>query len=59
MMLVIRVAIESFINPDDEVRSLKLYHIISKLNRQETDETLYRKKQEDIEFDVEKHNLLT
>lgn len=58
-MLVIRVAIESFINPDDEVRSLKLYHIISKLNRQEIDETLYRKKQEDIEFDVEKHNLLT
>ena len=29
---IIRAAIESFINSDDEVRWLKLYHIIPKLN---------------------------
>ena len=50
---IIRAAIESFINSDDEVRWLKLYHIIPKLNIQEIDEILYRKKQEDIELDEE------
>lgn len=48
---IISAAIESFINSDDEVRWLKLYHIIPKLNIQEIDEILYRKKQEDIELD--------
>ena len=50
---IIRAAIESFINSDDEVRWLKLYHIIPKLNIQEIDEILYRKKQEAIELDAE------
>ena len=50
---IIRAAIESFINSDDEVRWLKLYHIIPKLNTQEINEILYRKKQEDIELDAE------
>ena len=50
---IIRAAIESFINSDDEVRWLKLYHIIPQLNIQEIDEILYRKKQEDIELDAE------
>lgn len=50
---IIRAAIESFINSDDEVRWLKLYHIIPKLNIQEIDEILYRKKQEDIELEAE------
>ena len=50
---IIRAAIESFINSDDEVRWLKLYHIIPKLDIQEIDEILYRKKQEEIELDAE------
>ena len=50
---IIRAAIESFINSDDEVRWLKLYHVIPKLNIQEIDEILYRKKQEDIELEAE------
>lgn len=50
---IIRAAIESFINSDDEVRWLKLYHIIPKLNTQEINEILYRKKQEDIKLDAE------
>lgn len=50
---IIRAAIESFINSDDEVRWLKLYHIIPKLNTQEINEILYRKKQEEIELDAE------
>jgi hypothetical protein len=35
------------------VRWLKLYHIIPKLNTQEINEILYRKKQEEIELDAE------
>ena len=50
---IIRAAIESFINSDDEVRWLKLYHIIPQLNIQEIDEILYRKKQEEIELEVD------
>ena len=50
---IIKTAIESFINSDDEVRWLKLYHIIPKLDIQEINEILYRKKQEDIELDAE------
>ena len=50
---IIRAAIESLINSDDEVRWLKLYHIIPKLDIQEIDEILYRKKQEEIELDAE------
>lgn len=50
---IIRAAIESFTNSDDEVRCLKLYHIIPKLNTQEINEILYRKKPEDIELDKE------
>ena len=50
---IIRVVIESFINSDDEMRWLKLYHIIPQLNIQEIDEILYRKKQESIEIDAE------
>jgi hypothetical protein len=53
---IIRAAIESFINPkdsDDELRWLKLYHVIPKLTIQEIDKILYRKKQEDIEFEAE------
>ena len=56
---IIRAAIESFINPqdsidsDDEVRWLKLYHVIPKLTIQEIDEILYRKKQESIELERE------
>ena len=45
---IIRAAIESFINSDE-----KLYHVIPKLNIQEIDEILYRKKQEDIELEAE------
>ena len=48
-----RAAIESFVNSDDEVRWLKLYHLIPKLSIQEIDEILYRKKQEDIELEAE------
>ncbi len=47
---IIRAAIESFINSDDEVRWLRLYHIIPKLNTQEINEILYRKKKEDTEL---------
>ena len=56
---IIRAAIESFINPkdsidsDDELRWLKLYHVIPKLTIQEIDEILYRKKEEDIKFEAE------
>jgi hypothetical protein len=56
---IIRAAIESFINPkdsidsDDELRWLKLYHVIPQLTIQEIDEILYRKKQEDIKFEAE------
>jgi len=56
---IIRAAIESFINPqdsidsDDEVRWLKLYHVIPKLTIKEIDEILYRKKQESIELEAE------
>ena len=55
---IIRAAIESFINPkdfpdDDELRWLKLYHVIPKLNIEEIDEILYRKKQEAIELEAE------
>lgn len=50
---ILRVPIESFINSDDEMRCLKLYHIISKLSTQEINEILSRKKQEDIELDAE------
>ena len=50
---IIRAAIESFINSDDEVRWLKLYHIMPKLDIEEIDEILYRKKQEEIELDAE------
>jgi len=35
------------------VRWLKLYHIIPQLNIQEIDEILYRKKQEEIELEVD------
>ena len=56
---IIRAAIESFINPqdsidsDDEVRWLKLYHVIPKLTIQEIDEILDRKKRESIELESE------
>jgi hypothetical protein len=50
---IIRAAIESFINSDDEVRWLKLYHIMPQLTIQEIDEILYRNKQEEIELDAE------
>ena len=48
-----RAAIESFINSDDEVRWLKLYHLTAKLNIEEIDEILYRKKRESIELESE------
>ena len=53
---IVRAAIESFINSkdsldsDDELRWLKLYHVIPKLTIQEINKILYQKKQEDIEF---------
>ena len=55
---IIRAAIESFINPkdfpdDDELRWLKLYHIIPKLTTEEIDEILNRKKEEQIQLDAE------
>nr|YP_010472409.1 hypothetical protein N4L43_pgp100 [Pleurosigma intermedium]UVG42020.1 hypothetical protein [Pleurosigma intermedium] len=50
---IIRAAIESFINSDDEVRWLKLYHVIPMLTIQEINEILDRKKQEGIELDAE------
>ena len=50
---IIRAAIESFINSDDEVHWLKLYHIMPKLTMNEIDEILYRKKQEEIELYAE------
>ena len=49
---VIRAAIESFINSDDELRWLKLYHVIPKLNIEEIDKILYQKKQESIELEA-------
>jgi len=49
---IIRAAIESFINSDDESRWLKFYHVIPKLTIQEIDEILYRKKQEEIELEA-------
>ena len=51
----IRAAIESFINPQDpidphdELYWFKLYHLIAKLDIEEIDEILYRKKRESIE----------
>ena len=50
---IIRAAIESWINSDDEVPWLKLYNILPKLETEEIDEILYRKKQEEIEFHAE------
>lgn len=50
---IIRAAIESFINSDDEVRWLKLYHVIPMLTIQEIDDILDRKKREGIELDAE------
>lgn len=50
---IIRVAIESFINLDDQARWLKLYDIMPKLNIEEIDEILYRKKQQAIELDAQ------
>ena len=55
----IRAAIESFINPQDpidpheELYWLKLYHLTAKLNIEEIDEILYRKKRESIELESE------
>ena len=40
-------------NSDDELRWLKLYHVIPKLTIQEIDKILDREKQEDIEFEAE------
>ena len=50
---VIRAAIESFINSDDEVRWLKLYHVMPMLTIQEIDEILDRKKQEEEDIELE------
>ena len=50
---IIRAAIQSFMDSDDELRWLKLYHVIPKLTIQEIDKILDREKQEDIEFDAE------
>ena len=50
---IIRAAIESFMNSGDELRWLKLYHVIPKLTMQEIDKILDREKQEGIEFDAE------
>ena len=47
---IIRVAIESFINSDDGIYWLKLYHLMPKLTLEEIDEILHRKKQESIEL---------
>lgn len=41
---IIRATIESFINSNDEMLWLKMYHIIPKLNIQEIYEILYRNK---------------
>ena len=41
---IIRAVIESFMNLDDEVHWLKMYHVIPKLTIQEINEILYRKK---------------
>jgi hypothetical protein len=50
---IIRAAIESFINSDDEMHWLRLYHRIPQLNIEEIDEILYRKKQEEIKLEAE------
>lgn len=58
---IIRAAIEAFINPQgqnptdphEELYWLKLYHLTAKLDIEEIDEILYRKKQEDIELEAE------
>jgi hypothetical protein len=55
---IIRAAIESFINPkdypdEDELRWLRLYHVIPKLTTEEIDEILNRKKEEEIQLDAE------
>lgn len=50
---IIRAAIESFINSDDEAYWLKLYDMMPKFNIEEINEILYRKKKEDIKFDDE------
>ena len=49
----VRAAIESFINPQDELYWLKLYNLIDQLNIEEIDEILYRKKRESIELESE------
>lgn len=49
---VIMAAIESFINSDDKLRWLKLYHVIPELNIEEIDKILYQKKQESIELEA-------
>ena len=56
---IIRAALESFINPqdsidsDDELYWLKLYYVIPKLDPEEINEILDRKKQEEIKLDLE------
>ena len=50
---IIRAAIESFINTQDDLYWLKLYHITVALESEDIDEILYRKKRESIELDAE------
>lgn len=50
---IIKAAIQSFINSDDDMPWLKLYHIMPKLDIEEINEILYRKKQEEIELEAE------
>jgi hypothetical protein len=50
---IIKVAIQSFIDEEDDSYWLKLYHIPATLNIEDLNEILDRKKQENIELDAE------
>ena len=50
---IIRATIQAYIDTDDHLYWLKLYHIVPKLKIKEINEILYRKKQEAIELAAE------
>lgn len=50
---VIRTAVESFVNSEDEARWLKLYHLLPSLSLEDINKILYQKKQEEIELGLE------
>ena len=49
---IIKASIQSFIDTKDDSYWLKLYHITTTLEIEDLNETLYRKKQEDIDLEA-------